>query len=58
MRIDHATRLAIGSRERWETELRVMERTGGQLQVQQPFQRSIVPYDVPLRRGRFPHLWR
>ncbi len=40
MRIDQATRLAIGSRERWETGLRVVERTGDQLRVGRPFQRS------------------
>jgi hypothetical protein len=40
MRIDQATRLAIGSRERWETGLRVVERTGDQLRVRRPFQRS------------------
>ncbi len=40
MRIDHATRLAIGSRERWETGLRAVERTGDQLRVRRPFQRS------------------
>ena len=40
MRIDQATRLAIGSRERWETGLRVVARTGDQLRVRRPFQRS------------------
>ena len=40
MRIDQAARLAIGSRERWETGLRVVERTGDQLRVRRPFQRS------------------
>ncbi len=40
MRIDHATRLAIGSMERWETGLRAVERTGDQLRVRRPFQRS------------------
>ena len=40
MRIDHAARLAMGSRERWETGLRVVERTGDQLRVLRPFQRS------------------
>jgi hypothetical protein len=39
MRIDHAARLAMGSRERWETGLRVVERTGDQLRVLRPFQR-------------------
>ncbi len=33
MRIDQATRLAIGSRERWETGLRVVARTGDRLRV-------------------------
>ncbi len=40
MRIDHATRLAIGSRERGETGLRVVEWTGDQLRLRRPFQRS------------------
>ena len=40
MLIDQATRLAIGSRERWETGLRVVERTGDQLRVRRAFQRS------------------
>ena len=40
MRIDQAARLAIGSRERWETGLRVVERTGDQLRVRRPFLRS------------------
>jgi hypothetical protein len=40
MRFDHAARLAMGSRERWETGLRVVERTGDQLRVLRPFQRS------------------
>jgi hypothetical protein len=40
MRIDQAARLAIGSRERWETGFRVVERTGDQLRVRRPFQRS------------------
>jgi hypothetical protein len=40
IRIDQAARLAMGSRERWETELRVVERTGDQLRVLRPFQRS------------------
>ena len=40
MRFDQAARLAMGSRERWETELRVVERTGDQLRVLRPFQRS------------------
>ena len=39
MRIDHAARLAIGSRERWESVLRVVERTGDQWRVLRPFQR-------------------
>jgi hypothetical protein len=37
MRIGQATRLAMGSRERWETGLRVVERTGDQLRVRRPF---------------------
>jgi hypothetical protein len=40
IQIDQATRLAIGSRERWETGLRVVERTGDHLRVRRPFQRS------------------
>ena len=40
MRFDHAARLAIGSRERWETGLRVVDWTGDQLRVLRPFQRS------------------
>jgi hypothetical protein len=40
MRIDQAARLAICSRERWETGLRVVERTGDQLRVRRPFLRS------------------
>ena len=40
MRIDQATHLAIRPRERWETGLRVVERTGDQLRVLRPFQRS------------------
>ena len=36
MRIDQAARLAIGSRERWETGLRVVERTGDQWRARLP----------------------
>jgi len=38
MRTDQAARLAIGSRERWETGLTVVERTGV------PFAASPLPY--------------
>ena len=40
MRFDHAARLAMGSRERWETGLRVVDWTGDQLRVLRPLQRS------------------
>jgi hypothetical protein len=40
MWFDHAARLAMGSRVRWETGLRVVVRTGDQLPTLRPFQRS------------------
>jgi hypothetical protein len=40
MRIDQATRLAIGSMGRWETGLRVVDRKGDQLRVRRSFLRS------------------